>query len=404
MLFILVACENEYEDTHKFLRPYYLYKDYPIYLDAREILVDIQIKPSIHPDATFKIASNDRYIFVGEKMKGIHVYEKTDEFHANPLCFIECKHLKVFDVADNILYCNNFADLLIIDAEDPLKAKIEHREKDYFNQYSYSNYNMPHIYANNIDVYQIGYKTVVLEGKESDTEPAPDFSDYDQLYTNFIVKEIPNDIQLDMPYTGITNVEENIFTFGINNLAQCSYTSDGIKITQSGINIPNYLYTLPGGNLQYKDGMIFIIGNSGFVYLDYLNMMMQSQNYYNWYQPLDVVSLKVPTNGLFIMGRSYVVDGIIIGANYGGISEIPWSVSGVTSLVNVNDTILALGNQLTLYQFYMQYTTRYTKQVKQYSNISGTSMQKDGDRLIVANRQGLSFYDIRDLKNITLIP
>ena len=402
LLFVLVACENIYEDTHRYSRPYYLTNNYPIYLDASEILVDIQVKPSINPDAAFKITSNDRYFFVGEKMKGIHVYEKIDESHVNPLCFIECKLMKAFDVADNLLYCNNFTDLLVIDVENPLQAKILHREKDYFNKYYNSSFNIPYYrhYQAGVDVYQIGYKTIVLEGIETDTDPAPDFSDYNQLYLNLIVKEIPADLQLDMPFTGIANVEGNIFTFGYNCLAQCSYTSGKINIIQWGLNIPNYTTIMPADNLQYKDGMIFLTRYYGFLYLDYHNIMTQNQNYRSWYNVLDVVSIKDPANSFAVLSNNYTITGI--GTEQGGYSSD--SFSGTTSLINVNDTILALGNELMLYQIYLQNNYLSIKQVKSYSGISGTSMLRDGDVFIVANKRGLSFYDISDLKKITLIP
>jgi hypothetical protein len=38
--------------------------------------------------------------------------------------------------------------------------------------------------------------------------------------------------------------------------------------------------------------------------------------------------------------------------------------------------------------------------IKRYPTISGSSMLKDGNTLIVANKQGLFFYDITDLRNI----
>jgi hypothetical protein len=76
---------------------------------------------------------------------------------------------------------------------------------------------------------------------------------------------------------------------------------------------------------------------------------------------------------------------------------------GASSIESVNDTILALGYQLRLYRCFTQNNRRYIEQVKQYPNISGTSMLADSNTLIVVNKQGLSFYDISNLENITLI-
>ena len=404
LLFVLVACEDKYEIAHRYNRPYNIFKDYPIYLDASEILVDIQVKPSINPDNAFKIVSNGNYYFVGEKMKGIHVFDKT----GNPLCFIECKYLKAFDIADNMLYCNNFVDLLVIDVKNPLNAKIEHREKDYFNKYYNSSYNSPY-YSNypvaGVDVYYVGNKRIVLEGIETDANPAPDFSEYDQLYTNFIVKGIPDDIQLDRPYVGFANVEGNIFTFGFNSLAQCSYTSGEIRITQWGTNFLNYTLVMPTSNLQYKDGMILVIGNNGFWYLDYHNIMTQSQNHYSQYNLFDVVSLKGSANSFAMVsnhGGSFKGTTLyfIIGQDFWGWGQEFWYTK---SLINVNDIVFDLGNHLRLYAPFVQDVT-YEWFMLKYPNISGSCMLKDDNILAVANQQGLLLYDITDLENITLIP
>ena len=405
VIFAFVACEDQYETTHKYSRPYTLYKNYPIQLDAREILVNIQVKSPIQPGATFKIASNNNYFFVGEKMRGIHVYEKTDEFHAQPLCFIECQYIKAFDVVDNMLYCNNFVDLLAIDVENPLESKIKHREKNYFNKYNNSAFNFPNYYNETVDanVYEIGSKQAVLTGTETDTSPAPDFSELDELYGNIIVTQIPEALQVAKPYTGFVNVEGKLFTLGDNSLMQCSYTPAGFNITQSALNIPGYT-SIYVDNLQYKDGVIFLFGTAGFIYYDYISA--QSQAFPHWYSnALDMISLKTPANSFAVVWRGsdnyHFIEGIIVNALYNGFAAHAW---GATSLVNVNDIILALGNQLTLYRFYLLSDHRYIEQVKQYSNISGTSMLKEDDKLIVANRQGLFFYDISDLEHITLVP
>ena len=402
ILLVLVACEDKFEVTYRYSRPY----NVPILLDASEILVDIQVKPSINPDAAFKIASNDQYFFVGEKMKGVHVYEKTDEFHASPLCFIECQQIKAFDVENNILYCNNFTDLLVLDIENPLQAKILHREKDYFNKYSNSTFNLPIFYnvAINANVYEIGYQLTVLTNVEIDANP------------NIIVKQIPNNIQINKPFAGIINVESNIFTLGNNNIMQCSYTPDGFEISQSAINFPNYPSVMPTDNLQYKNGVIFLIGggiigiNGGFIYWDYQNMSEQIHGYRPWWPVRDVVSLKEQANNHAAIWQGGDQNDIYFdlvritedGVYNGGFDA---RFFGVPSIINVNDTILTLGNQLTLHRSYInQYNAYSFERVKLYTNISGSAMLRDGDRLIVANKQGLFIYNISDLQNIKLIP
>ena len=402
LLLVLVACEDQYETTHKFVKQYYLSKGYPIYLDASEILVDIQVKPSITPDAAFKIVSNDNYFFVGEKMKGIHVYKKTNANQASPLCFIECTHMKAFDVTDNMLYCNNFVDLLAIDVENPLQAKIKYREKDYFNNYYNTNYNIPIYYEAGANFYTLGYRQIILTGIETDTDPPPDFLEYDKLYGNgIVVKEIPDTLQSDKPYTGITNAEGNLLTFGSSSLVHCLYDSGSLNITMWSVD--NYIDVfIQNSNLQYKDGIVYIIGRSNFTLFYYPTGLSAFQNFLFLFNDfVDLVSVSEPANSFVAISGDRRIDAVIANTKFGNSSRDSY---GATSLINVNNTILALGNQLTLYNLNYQNNIGMIEQKKQYTNISGTSMLRDGDVLIVANQQGLIFYDISNLENITLLP
>jgi len=396
LLLALVACENTYEDSLRFSRPYYITKSYPIRLDASDILVDVQVEPPANLDAVFKIVSNDKYVFVGEKMKGVHVFEKTDSCHVKPLCFIECKYMKAFDVVDNILYCNNFIDLLAVDVEDPLQAKVKQRVSGYFNNYYNSSLNLINP---GVNIYEIGYKQVVLTGIETDTNPPPDFSEYDQMYGNIIVKEIPDTLQVDKPYVGFANVEGKLFTLGYNLIAYCLYNSGTLNILQSSVNVSGY-YGYPN-DLRYKDGILYLLGSGGFVYWNYNNGFIQNSNYLYWYNILDVVPLIDPANSfVYTYGNAY---GTYIAGNTSDMgiqSYVGLQAQGATSLVAVNDTILALGNYLTLYRYYVKDNSGLIEQVKNYPRIFGSCMLKDGNMLITANKQGLSFYDITVLEDI----
>jgi len=400
LLFILASCEDRYESTHRYYRQFIVQKDYPIYLDAGDILVDICVQPSVWPNNPFKIVANDRYYFVGEKMKGIHVYEKIATGHATPICFIECRHLKAFDVAGDMLYCNNFVDLLIIDVKDPLQATVKHRENEYFNKYSGYDLNMAKTY-NYPNRYLIGYYSVILTGFESDKNPAPDFAEYDKQYNNIVVKEIPDTLKLDKPYVGIVNVAENIFTFGFNTwVVTCSYTSGVFTTTQS---TKEFLRYSSPGNLLYKDEKLYEVGNNRITYLDDHYLFTQNPNLFFWWNnTIDVVAMKEWANSFALLYENDLMVIDIGGGSWGIYSAPPL---GATSIINVNDTILALGQQLTIFrsrrEYYDTYGHIFTEQVKEYKNISGTSMLKEGNTLIVAGKQGLSFYDISDLERIT---
>lgn len=118
---------------------------YPVYLDMSEI-GNIQVTARLPQVAPFKILSNDKYYFVGDKLKGIHVYEKKAG-SVSYLCFIKCRYIKDFELVDNRLFCNNFVDLVVLDVSNPLQTTILHPQKNQFNQFSsYKNYwNFPYV-------------------------------------------------------------------------------------------------------------------------------------------------------------------------------------------------------------------------------------------------------------------
>ena len=395
---LIVSCENESETVHKYSKPYYLTKDYPVYLDASDILTDIQVKPVVHPETAFKIVSTDEYIFVGEMMKGIHVYEKTDAQHVNPLCFIECKYLKAFDVMDDYLYCNNFIDLLVVDVENPIQAKILHREKEHFNKYYNYDWNMNYIYSpvtSNTRLYEIARKFVVLTGIETDTDPAPNFSEYDRLYGEIVVKAIPDTLKVNKPYVGFTRISDLMYTFGFNFLAFCSYNPSGFQLTQSVLGSMTSTSYYPAFNLHCEDEVLFAWGNNYIHYFDYQNIQTQTKSFDYLNSPLTNASYMDPQKTFWFLSESGISGGLTVdGQSISKSVNIP----GVAAITCVGNHIITLGNGLEVY------SAPSLGVVKKYPGISGSCMLKEGSTLITANKQGVCFYDISDLNNIQLIP
>jgi len=398
LIFSLLSCEDQYTEIHRYTKQFHLTKDYPIYLDASEILIDIQVTNPIQSNKPFKIVANHSYYFVGEKMKGIHVFKKNDDYQATPLCFIKCNHLKSFDVADNILYCNNFVDLLAIDVEHPLQAKILQREREYFNNHAYDNSLKAPSIGNHI--YLIGYKQIVLYGVETETNPAPNFSEYDKLYSNIMVKEIPDTLQTAKPYVGFVNIENKVFTLGTTfyfPLALCSFDSGKLQITESEINAG--YYSSPVSDLQYKGNVLYIISTNTALGFIRDNEAFIPNNYFsNGYIPFDMVAIKKFQYSHAVLSGRATIETFTYDYIRGYTYESILPSLGAACLLNVNDYILALGKQLTIYSTHLQNNPLET--MMQYSNISGNSMLQDGNTLIVAGVEGLSFYDISNLWNI----
>ncbi len=102
LVLVLLGCEDNNEDIYRYSKIISQSKEYPVYLDMSEI-GNIQVKTGVSQSAPFKILSNDKYYFVGDMLKGIHVYEKKAG-SVSYLCFIECRYIKDFELAGNLLF------------------------------------------------------------------------------------------------------------------------------------------------------------------------------------------------------------------------------------------------------------------------------------------------------------
>jgi len=394
---LIISCDNEYETVHKFSRPYEVSKEYSIYLDARNILTNIQVRPATNPESPFKIVSTDKYLFIGEMMKGVHVYEKTDSRHVNPLCFIECKYIKAFDVMDDYLYCNNFIDLLVVDIKNPLSARILHREERYFNRYYNSNWNMLEKSVSETShdrVYQIASKTIFLSGIETDEDPAPDFSEYDQLYEDIIVDEIPDTLKVDKPHVGFTGISGVMNTFGYYSLAFCSYSQSGFHSTQSLIWNTEFNYNYPAIKLHSENEILFILSENNFYYYDYNGNQIQAKSSYISSQIIDASYMTSQKTFWFLSAQG--ISGEL--KENGQYTPTSMNIPGAEAITCVNNYIFTLGARLEIHR------APSLELVKKYPDISGSCMLKEGETLITAGKKGVLLYDISDLNNIKLIP
>ncbi|WP_297098884.1 hypothetical protein [Draconibacterium sp.] len=419
LIVFLVGCEDEYEDIYRYSKIITQSKDYPVYLDMGEV-GKIQVKAESPQESPFKIVSNDNYYFVGELLKGVHVYEKNGE-SLSYQCFIECKYIKDFEIAGNLFYCNNLVDLVILDVSEPLQATLLHREENYFNHFtSYkTGWNIPYEEGKGLIV---GSERHELTGVVTEKDPNLDFGEYDKLYDSLTTKEIPDfwfteQPVFDKPYIGMIQLGlEEIRSYGsYNSWAICAYRSGAFSSREED------LWTEPWGNyappyyysnaypvrMFFQDSLVFILGVETNGARGYSDCMVYDERYpvsYHLYfptfRPIDITYL--PGMQVF-----YVLSGQSIWGGYKSNEsaymeryvdyEIP---TNATSIFRVENHLITLGNELAVYipaEDELQLVTNY-------SDISGTCWSKDGNVLAVANAQGLFLYDISNLENIKLIP
>ena len=420
LLLILIGCADKYEDSHRYSRWVTQTKNYPIYLDMSEV-TNIQVKRSGALEQPFKIVFNDRYYFVGEMMKGIHVYEKKEKSKPDYLCFIECKYLKDLDITGNYLFCNNLVDLVVLNVGTPTQTTVQHREKYHFNKFegNAASWNIPYDYNKGCVV---DYLPQVLSGYVTEKQLELDFSEYDRLYENLSTKDLPaswisDNPMNDKPWLGITKAGDNqIYTFGNNeNWTINSYSGSfntyqtEWRVTPFGSYMcPVYSNDSHFVRLLNKEGTLYLLGIGNDSSSGYFDCMTSPKPYSLWFNfrfsnnvPVDITFI-ASLKRFFILSDGFIRSALIKDdfpegvVNYSDY-EI---VSGATAMISAQDKLITLGNKLTVYHP----AETSIQLVKEYLHISGSCMLKEENLLAVANQQGLSLYDISNLENITLIP
>lgn len=95
----------------------------PVYKNPEDISkVEVLAAQSLRKPG--KIYTFDRYLFINELGKGIHVIDNTDPKKPENLSFVSIVGNYDIAVKDNWLYADNFSNLLVIDIADPKAPKV----------------------------------------------------------------------------------------------------------------------------------------------------------------------------------------------------------------------------------------------------------------------------------------
>lgn len=79
-----------------------------------------------------KIYTKDHYLYQVEANKGIHVLDIQDPAHPVKLAFIEIAGAQELSIRGNMLYANNYNDLVVINIENVQDAKLVKRVPEVF--------------------------------------------------------------------------------------------------------------------------------------------------------------------------------------------------------------------------------------------------------------------------------
>ena len=104
----------------------------PIYVTVDDIRKDIQVEAPRPLKQPGKIYFYQNYILLNDFREGLHVIDNQDPANPQKLAFIKIPGNMDMAVKDNILYADNYIDLLSIDISDPANPVMRTRTEDVF--------------------------------------------------------------------------------------------------------------------------------------------------------------------------------------------------------------------------------------------------------------------------------
>ena len=103
----------------------------PVYL-SREDLEKVSVLSPQAMKTPGKIYIKDKFLFVNEQAKGVHIFNNTDPKKPLKLAFVNIPGNMDIAIRGTIMYADNGRDLIVIDVANPSQAKIINRIKDIF--------------------------------------------------------------------------------------------------------------------------------------------------------------------------------------------------------------------------------------------------------------------------------
>ena len=108
------------------------YNQVPVYKTIQQIRQDIGVEPARELVRPGKIYFYNNYVFINELREGIHVIDNADPSNPVQLAFISIPGNVDMAVQGNILYADNFIDLLAIDISNPASPVQVGRAEEVF--------------------------------------------------------------------------------------------------------------------------------------------------------------------------------------------------------------------------------------------------------------------------------
>jgi hypothetical protein len=109
------------------------YKGYaPVYMSYTDLRSGITVSQGVNLKDPGKIYYKDKYIFIVEELKGIHVFDNTNPSSPVKKTFLKLPGVVDISISGYILYADSFVDLVVLDVENIDNIHEVGRIKDVF--------------------------------------------------------------------------------------------------------------------------------------------------------------------------------------------------------------------------------------------------------------------------------
>ncbi len=153
VVFLLSSCEDEVVTTYSYRT------QVPVLLKVNSFReAEIVIEPAKQLESPGKIYIFGDFLFISEPDKGIHILDNTNPASPRNLNFINIPGTADLAINSDVLYADNYVDLLAFDISDPRDIKLIKRETDVF----------PNLYSNEETGTIIIYKDTLITSTEED--------------------------------------------------------------------------------------------------------------------------------------------------------------------------------------------------------------------------------------------
>jgi len=128
----MTSClEDTCDETQRFL-------EYTtVYVQPEEFRIPIVTESTQEMEETGKFYFYNNNILINEKNKGIHVIDNSNPESPQNIAFVEIPGNLDMAIRDNILYADNYVDLLTIDITDINNPRLLCRDEDVFENYGF---------------------------------------------------------------------------------------------------------------------------------------------------------------------------------------------------------------------------------------------------------------------------